>query len=64
VDLTLHHGSIPKTLLDALHKYWCSAEGMNYVRDMYLETALTRQGSKKVEPGFVSRREHRVWPSA
>jgi len=63
VDLTLHHGSIPKTLLDALHKYWCSAEGMNYVRDMYLETALTRQGSKKVEPGFVSRREHRVWPS-
>jgi GH24 family phage-related lysozyme (muramidase) len=64
VDLTLHHGSIPKTLLDALHKYWCSAEGMNYVRDMYLETALTRQGSKKIEPGFVSRREHRVWPSA
>jgi hypothetical protein len=37
---------------------------MNYVRDMYLETALTRQGSKKIEPGFVSRREHRVWPSA
>ena len=64
VDLTLHHGSIPKTLLDALHKYWCSTEGMNYVRDMYLETALTRQGSKKIEPGFVSRREHRVWPSA
>jgi GH24 family phage-related lysozyme (muramidase) len=64
VDLTLHVGSIPRTLLDALHKYWCSAEGMNYVRDMYLETALTRQGSKKVEPGFVARRQHRVWPAA
>jgi GH24 family phage-related lysozyme (muramidase) len=63
VDLTLHRGSIPKTLLDALHTYWCSAEGMNYVRDMYLETALTRQGSKKIEPGFVARRQHRVWPA-
>jgi hypothetical protein len=36
---------------------------MNYVRDMYLETALTRQRSKKIEPGFVARRQHRVWPA-
>jgi GH24 family phage-related lysozyme (muramidase) len=64
VDLTLHHGSIPQTLLDAIQKYWCTPEGKNYVRDLYLKTALTRQGSKKIERGFVSRREHRVWPVA
>lgn len=61
VDLTLHHGSIPKQLLDAIKKYWCTPAGKDKVREMYLNTALTRQGSK-IEPGFVSRRKHRVWP--
>ena len=62
VDITLHVGHIPDELLDAIKQYWCTAKGQNYVRSVYLRTALTREHSKTIEEGFVKRREYRVWP--
>lgn len=64
VDLTLHHGSIDKPFLDEINKYYCSAEGWNYLRDVYLKQNLTPQGSNDISPGFVKRRQLRAWPIA
>jgi GH24 family phage-related lysozyme (muramidase) len=61
VDITLHVGHTPENLVEALELYWCTDEGMDRVREVYLNTALTRPESRKIEPGFVSRRRHRVW---
>jgi GH24 family phage-related lysozyme (muramidase) len=62
VDITLHVGHVPDELLDAIKRYWCTTKGQNYVRSIYLRTALTREHSKTIEEGFVKRREYRVWP--
>jgi hypothetical protein len=62
VDLTLHHGSVPPYLVDAIKKYWCTNRGKNYVRQLYLQAELTAPQSKKIEKGFVHRRQLRVWP--
>jgi GH24 family phage-related lysozyme (muramidase) len=62
VDLALHHGSIEPSLLKAIKDYWCTAQGRNYVRDLYLQTDITAPGGKKVVKGFVNRRQLRVWP--
>jgi len=62
VDLALHHGSLDNLLLDAIKRYWCTAEGRNYVRELYLQTNVTAQGSKDVVNAFVARRQLRVWP--
>lgn len=64
VDIALHVGSIPKKLLYEVNLYGCSPAGWNRVREVYLNTSLTPQGSDKVLPGFVARRQHRVWPVA
>ena len=48
VDITLHVGHIPSELLDAIKKYWCTDAGKDYVRSIYLKTALTRPRSKKM----------------
>ena len=61
VDITLAVGHIPSELLDAIKKYWCTVAGKDYVRDIYLKTALTRPKKKEIEPGFVNRRKFRVW---
>ena len=37
VDLTLHRGSIPDSLLEAIKKYWCTPEGWNRIRAMTSE---------------------------
>jgi hypothetical protein len=62
VDLALHHGSVPPYLIEAIKLYWCTDEGKDYVRSVYLKSELTTRGSKKIEPGFVNRRKFRVWP--
>ncbi len=62
VDLALHHGSVPKDFIETIKKYWCSNEGKNYVREIYLKTLLKPQGSKKDNEGFIKRRQLRVWP--
>jgi hypothetical protein len=64
VDLTLHHGSIDQSFLDEINKYYCTPEGWNYLRDVYLKQNLTPQGSTVISPGFVKRRQLRVWPVA
>jgi hypothetical protein len=64
VDLTLHHGSIDTSFLDEINKYYCTPEGWNYLRDVYLKQNLTPQGSTVISPGFVKRRQLRVWPVA
>jgi GH24 family phage-related lysozyme (muramidase) len=61
-DLTLHRGSIEPLLLDAAIRYWCTKEGRNYVRDLYLGTSLSAQGSDKPLSAFAARRQMRVWP--
>jgi GH24 family phage-related lysozyme (muramidase) len=61
-DLTLHRGSIGPYLLEAVKRYWCTAEGRNYVRDIYLGTDLSPQGSSKPLSAFMDRRQNRVWP--
>jgi hypothetical protein len=55
-------GHVPQELVDAVKTHWCTDAGKDFVRELYLRTALTAQGSKKVEPGFVKRRQLRVWP--
>jgi hypothetical protein len=62
VDLMLHTGDLPADLVDAVKKYWCTPQGKNYVRSMYLTEALTRPQSTVIEPNFVNRRQKRVWP--
>ena len=62
VDISMHVGHFPEELLEAVKKYWCTDEGKDKVREIYLKTALTAPKSKKIEPGFVNRRKHRVWP--
>jgi GH24 family phage-related lysozyme (muramidase) len=64
VDLTLHHGSIDQSFLDEINKYYCTPEGWNYLRDVYLKQNLTPQGSTVISDGFVKRRQLRVWPVA
>ena len=64
VDLTLHHGSVDKSFLDEINKYYCTPEGWNYLREVYLKQNLTPQGSTVISPGFVKRRQLRVWPVA
>ena len=53
IDLTLHHGSIDQSFLDEINKYYCTPEGWNYLRDVYLKQNLTPQGSTVISPGFV-----------
>jgi hypothetical protein len=62
VDLSLHHGSVPPSLVAEIKKYWCTPEGKDHVRDLYLQSNLQREGSSKVDPAFVARRKARVWP--
>jgi hypothetical protein len=64
VDLTLHHGSVDKSFLDEINKYYCTPEGWNYLREVYLKQNLTPEGSTVISPGFVKRRQLRVWPVA
>jgi GH24 family phage-related lysozyme (muramidase) len=59
VDITLHVGSLPPEMLNAIKKYWCTDEGKDYVRAIYLKTALT---PRKFKEAFSKRREFRVWP--
>ncbi len=37
-------------------------EGKNYVREIYLKTAVKEQNSDKDSKGLVERRQRRVWP--
>jgi GH24 family phage-related lysozyme (muramidase) len=62
VDLSLHRGSLNYLLLDAIKRYWCTAEGRNYVRELYLQADLVPQGEKQESKGFIKRRQLRVWP--
>jgi GH24 family phage-related lysozyme (muramidase) len=62
VDLSLHHGSLNYLLLDAIKRYWCTAEGRNYVRELYLQTDIVPQGEKQESKGFITRRQLRAWP--
>jgi GH24 family phage-related lysozyme (muramidase) len=59
VDITMHVGHMPSELLDPIKKYWCTDEGKDYVREIYLKTALTPARFKKA---FEARRKFRVWP--
>jgi hypothetical protein len=63
VDLVLHHGSIDKPFLDEIDKYYCTPDGWNYLRELYLKQNLTAQGSTVILPAFVKRRELRAWPA-
>jgi GH24 family phage-related lysozyme (muramidase) len=60
VDLGLHHGSIPKSLLDVIHAKICKDD--DAVREEYLRTSLGVKGKPKQGAKFGSRREERVWP--
>ena len=62
VDLVLHHGSIDQPFVDEIHKYWCSSEGWNYLREVYLKQNLAPQGTTVISDGFVKRRQLRAWP--
>ena len=64
VDLVLHHGSIDKPLLDAINSYYCTPEGWNYIRELYLQADLTPQGDTKPLRAFAERRQRRAWPPA
>jgi GH24 family phage-related lysozyme (muramidase) len=64
VDLVLHHGSIDQPFIDEMNKYWCTSEGWNYLREVYLKQNLSLQGSTVILPAFVKRRLLRVWPIA
>ncbi len=64
VDLVLHHGSIDQPFIDEIHKYYCTPDGWDYLREVYLKQNLTPQGSNVISPGFVKRRQLRVWPPA
>lgn len=63
VDIALHVGSVPASLLAEVARQWCTAKGRNAVRELYMRTALTAQGGKTVMKGFVERRRNRVWPA-
>src|SRR5205085_8367721 len=60
VDLGLHHGSIPKSLLDVINAKMCKDD--DAVREEYLRTSLGIKGKPKQGAKFGSRREERVWP--
>ena len=62
VDLVLHHGSIDQPFVDEIHKYWCSSEGWNYLREVYLKQNLAPQRTTVISDGFVKRRQLRAWP--
>ena len=64
VDLVLHHGSIDKSYIDEIHKYGCSDEGWDYLREEYLHQNLTPEKSNVVSQAFVNRRRLRAWPVA
>lgn len=64
VDLVLHHGSLDKPFIEEIHKYYCTPDGWDYLREEYLKQNLTPQGSNVISPGFVKRRQLRVWPSS
>jgi GH24 family phage-related lysozyme (muramidase) len=57
VDISLHRGSMPPDLSEAIKKYWCTDAGKDYVRDIYLKTAL-----EPFPEAFAKRRKFRVWP--
>ncbi len=57
VDISLHSGHLPENILEALKLYWCTDEGMDYVRDIYLKTNL-----EPFKEAFAKRRAFRVWP--
>ncbi len=57
VDIAMHHGSIPSALLTSIKKYWCTDAGKDYVRGIYLKTALA-----PFPEAFAARRKFRVWP--
>jgi GH24 family phage-related lysozyme (muramidase) len=57
VDIAMHRGSVPSELLDPIKKYWCTDAGKDYVRGIYLKTAL-----QPFPEAFAARRKFRVWP--
>ncbi len=57
VDIAMHHGSVPPELLEPIKKYWCTDAGKDYVRGIYLKTAL-----QPFPEAFAARRKFRVWP--
>lgn len=59
VDLGLHHGSIPKSLLGVTHAKMCKDD--DAVREEYLRTSLRIKGKPKQGAKFGSRREEGVW---
>jgi GH24 family phage-related lysozyme (muramidase) len=59
VDITLHRGHLPAELLEPIKKYWCTPEGRDHVRNIYLKTAVTPARFKEA---FEKRRQFRVWP--
>ena len=59
VDIALHVGSVPKTLLDVVHAKLCTDD--EEVRQEYLKTALYIKDNKERGPVFKKRRQERVW---
>lgn len=59
VDISLHVGSVPKSLLDVVHAKLCTDD--EAVRQEYLKTALFIKDNKARGPVFEKRRKERVW---
>jgi len=59
VDISLHVGSVPKSLLDVVHAKLCTDD--EAVRQQYLKTALTIKDNPERGPVFAKRRKERVW---
>lgn len=59
VDLSLHVGSIPKSLLDVIHSKMCADD--EAVRQEYMKTALYIKDNPARGPVFQKRRKERVW---
>ena len=60
-DLVLARGSLTNDLIAAINLYWGSPQGKDYVRSIYLRTAVSTQGSSQVVQGHVDRRRRRGW---
>ena len=59
VDISLHVGSVPKSLLDVVNAKLCKDD--EAVRQEYLKTALYIKDNKERGPVFKKRRQERVW---
>jgi GH24 family phage-related lysozyme (muramidase) len=62
VDLSIS-GSWGKAgkLLEAMKLYWCSDNGKNYIRSIFLTTGLTSPDSRDPLPGLIARRKILAW---